>query len=56
MSPVARPGKIDCVVLAEGANGLGAVRSLARHGLGVAVIVASQKDPSVFSRFPVDKQ
>ncbi len=48
--------KIDCVVIAIGANGFGAVRGLARSGLNVAVITQSPQDPSNFSKYPVDKK
>lgn len=47
---------IDVVVLAASANGLGAVRSLHDKNLEIAIIVRSELDPSMFSRYPVSKQ
>lgn len=46
---------LDVVILASGANGLGAIRSLAKNGLKVGVIAESPDDVSLLSRYPVWK-
>jgi D-aspartate ligase len=51
MQQTPNAAKALAVVLAEGENGLGAVRSLAQAGIQVLAITLSEDDPVLFSRY-----
>ena len=46
---------VSAVILAEGPNGLGAVRSLSQKNISVETISFKATDPSLYSRLPKKK-
>ena len=55
VAPSIKPGTPPAIVLGGNVNGLGALRSLAHHGIQSIVVTNSKVDPILRSKYPIER-